>query len=151
MSHRRSSRTWIWAAVTLQGAGLAYDGIWHGLLHPGFEARTIQEMTTHLATVHLPIYVGALSVLVATGWALVAPRRWPGLPLTMAFAGALLSVTGEAWHAYGHLQLSTHTAPIAGSLSPIGLLVVAVALWREGRAERGRTAAAVDRERRRAA
>jgi hypothetical protein len=151
MRHSRSARTWIWAALALQAAGLAYDAIWHGLLHPGFEAGTLAEMTTHLATVHLPIYVGALSVLVATGWALVAPRRWPGLPLTMAFAGGLLSMIGEAWHAYSHLQLSTHTAPIAGSLSPVGLLVVAVALWREGRAERRRTAAAVDRERRRAA
>ena len=37
---RSDPRTWIWAALTLQLLGLAFDAVWHGLLNPDFEAVT---------------------------------------------------------------------------------------------------------------
>jgi hypothetical protein len=153
MRHRSNPRAWIWAAVALQVAGLVFDGVWHGLLNPGFEARTMEEMAAHLATVHLPIYIGALCVFLATGRALVESRRRPagGRTLPIAVAGALLSVTGEAWHAYTHLQLSTHGGPIAAGTSLLGLTIVVAAVWMDGRAERRRVARGLDREGRRAA
>jgi hypothetical protein len=134
-------------------AGLVYDAVWHGLLSPGFEATTVEEMAAHLATVHLPIYIGALSVLLATGWALVRSGRRPGASraLPAAFAGALLAVAGEAWHAYSHLQLSTHAGPIAAATSLLGLTIVVTALWLDGRAERRRAPGDIDRGQRRAA
>jgi hypothetical protein len=133
--------------------GLVFDGVWHGLLNPGFEARTVEEMVGHLATVHLPIYIGVLCVFLATGRALVEQWRRPaaGRALPIAFAGALLSVTGEAWHAYTHLQLSTHGGPIAAGTSLLGLMVVVIAVWTDGRAEHRRVAADLDRDERRAA
>jgi hypothetical protein len=138
--------------VLVQVAGLAFDVVWHGLIDPGFEARTVAEMARHLGTVHLPIYVGVVSVLLTTLWALVADRRrgTVGAALPVACAGAALATAGEAWHAYTHLQLETHGGPIAAGTSFLGLLVVVGALWLERR--RGRRGESQrDEERRRAA
>ena len=141
MRRRSDPRRWIWAALTLQFFGLAFDAVWHGLLNPDFEAVTVGQMVTHLSTVHLPIYIGVLSVLVSTAWALVDQKRRSktGGPLLVAFAGAVLSAAGEIWHAYTHLQLSTHSGAIAGSLSFVGFIVVVTALWLTGRGSRRNT------------
>ena len=95
-------------------------------------------MVRHLATVHLPLYVGVACVLVAT---LVALARSPGhavsgLALPIAVAGAVLSAGAEAWHGYSHLQMDTHTGPVAGTLSVVGFLVVAGATWSLSRRRR---------------
>jgi len=141
-TRRRSDpRTWIWAALTLQFFGLAFDAVWHGLLNPDFKAVTVGQMVTHLSTVHLPIYIGVLSVLVSTAWVLVDQMRRSkiGGALLVAFAGAVLSAAGEIWHAYTHLQLSTHSGAIGGSLSFVGFIVVVTALWLAGRGSRRNT------------
>lgn len=131
MWHRKTPRTWIWISLVVQIGGLAFDAIWHGLLNPGFEAVTVGQMVAHLSTVHLPIYIGVVAVLLSTGWALVDQLRRgkAGVALPMAFAGALVSTAGEAWHAYTHLQLSTHSGPIAAATAFLGLVVVVTALW----------------------
>jgi hypothetical protein len=100
-------------------------------LNPDFEATTVDQMVRHLTTVHLPIYIGVLSVLVTTAWALVDQIRRSkiGVTLPVAFAGALVSTAGEIWHAYSHLQLSTHSGPIAGITAVFGFIVVVTALW----------------------
>src|SRR5438034_1041476 len=36
----RTARGWIWAALALQALGLAFDGVWHGLISPGVEPTT---------------------------------------------------------------------------------------------------------------
>jgi hypothetical protein len=140
---------WVWFAVVIQVAGLAYDAVWHGLLHPGFEPATVEEMVRHLATVHLPIYIGVTSVFVTTAWALIV--RWrgsgPGVALPVAFVGALVALIGEAWHAYSHLQLSTHAGPIAGVTAVVGLATVVIAVWLAGRQTRRRAADATHRRR----
>ena len=135
---RSGPRTWIWAALALQLFGLVFDAIWHGLLNPDFEAVTIGEMVAHLSTVHLPIYIGVLSVLVTTAWALVEQMRRSkiGVALPIAFAGSLVSTAGEVWHAYTHLQLSTHSGAIAGITAIFGFIVVVTALWLEERHDR---------------
>jgi len=97
-------------------------------------------MVRHLGTVHLPLYIGAASVLVSTSRALMrqARRSAIGIAMPVAFAGAVLSTAAEAWHAYSHLRLDTHSAPIAGALSVIGFFVVVIAMslssgrWRRG-------------------
>src|SRR5262245_53375622 len=149
MPIRRASRISIWTALAIQLAGLLFDFAWHGL-HPSFEARTVPEMVHHLGTVHLPIYLGVLGVLATTVWALIDQlrRRKPvGVALPIAVAGALSSVTGEAWHAYTHLQLETHGGPIAAATSFAGFLVVVVALWLSGRRDRQRFADHIDQRR----
>jgi len=87
-------------------------------------------MVRHLGTVHLPLYIGAVSVLVSTSRALLRQirRSATGSALPVAVAGAMLSTAAEAWHAYAHLRLDTHSAPIAGVLSVIGFLVVVIAM-----------------------
>jgi hypothetical protein len=50
-------KRWLWAALALQFAGLAFDGLWHGLLRPGVEPTTFTDMLVHLGTVHLPLYL----------------------------------------------------------------------------------------------
>jgi uncharacterized membrane protein len=146
-------RKWIWTAVLAQVAGLAFDVVWHGVINPGFEAVTVGEMARHLSTVHLPIYIGAVSVLVTTVWALVADARRSavGIALPVACAGAVVSTAGEAWHAYSHLQLSTHGGPIAAFTSFLGLITVVGALWLERRQGRRRRGTEEVEERRRAA
>lgn len=146
---RRSIRAAIWTAVGLQGLGLAIDAIWHGLVNPGFEAETVAEMVRHLSTVHLTIYVGAVAVLISTGWALGdrIRRSARSIESLVAFTGALISAAGEAWHAYTHLQLSTHSGPLAAATSFFGLLVVVLATWLGGRRERRHARAGVERQR----
>jgi cytochrome bd-type quinol oxidase subunit 2 len=126
----RSARRWIWASLILQFLGYVLDATWHGLLNPGVEPKTTGEMARHLSTVHLPLYIGAASVLVATSRALLrrVRRSAAGIALPIAFAGAVLSATAEAWHAYSHLRLDTHSAPVAGTLSVVGFLVVVIAM-----------------------
>ena len=140
MRDARTARAWIWAALALQLAGLAFDGLWHGLLNPGVEPTTFPEMLRHLATVHLPLYLGVLSVFVTTGWALVERRNGS----TIAFTGALLSTAAEAWHASIHLRLSTRGGPIAEGVAMIGFVVVFTAVWVGGRQDRRRLAASRD-------
>jgi hypothetical protein len=60
---------------------------------------------------------------------------------------ALISTAGEAWHAYTHLQLSTHSGPIAGMTAIFGLVVVVTAIWLDGRRAQGRAAAHIDERR----
>jgi len=117
-------------SLILQFFGYVFDAIWHGLLSPGVEPTTAGEMVRHLGTVHLPLYIGAASVLVSTSRALVrqARRSASGIARPVAFAGAVLSAAAETWHAYSHLRLDTHTAPIAGGLSVVGFLMVVTAM-----------------------
>jgi hypothetical protein len=126
----RSARTWVWVSLILQFLGHVFDATWHGLLNPGFEPQTTGEMARHPSTVHLPLYIGAASVFVATSLALLRQvrRSATGVALPIAFAGAVLSAAVEAWHAYSHLRLDTHSAPVAGILSVIGFLVVVIAM-----------------------
>lgn len=132
-------RTWVWGALALQLAGYVFDVSWHAL-RPEAEPKTVEAMLRHLLTVHLPLYVGAASVLLATLVALVrASRRSTAPPaLAVAAGGAVVSAAAEAWHAASHLRLDTHTAPLAGILSVVGFLivVVAMALSRGRRAQR---------------
>ena len=88
-------------------------------------------MLAHLSTVHLPIYLGVLCVLVTTTLALLRQVKQGegGAALPIAVVGALISAAGESWHAYKHLQLSTHGGPLAASVSFFGFLVVVAALW----------------------
>jgi hypothetical protein len=147
----RSARTWIWASLGLQLLGYVFDAAWHGLLNHGTEPQPVGEMVWHLGTVHLPLYVGAASVLVSTSTALVrrAERAPIGVALPVAVAGAWLSAGAEAWHAYAHLRLDTHSAPIAGMLSFIGFLAAVLAMASARRA--GRRRASETSSRRRAA
>jgi predicted membrane protein len=126
----RSARRWVWVSLILQDLGYVFDAIWHGLLHPGVEPTSMSDMVRHLGTVHLPLYIGAASVLVSTSRALLRYiwRSAPGLALPIAVAGAVLSTAAEAWHAYAHLRLDTHSAPMAGTLSVIGFLVVVITM-----------------------
>ena len=143
----RSARRWVWVALILQAFGYVFDAIWHGLLHPGVEPTTMSDMVRHLGTVHLPLYIGAASVLVSTSRALWRQIRWSatGLALPIAVAGAVLSTAAEAWHAYAHLRLDTHSAPMAGILSVIGFLVVVITMSLS-RGERRRAAATTNAE-----
>ena len=143
----QAARSWISVMLTVQFVGYLFDAIWHGLLRPGAEPQTFDEMVRHLATVHLPLYVGAVGVLVTTGMALSQRRMKPAdasRALPIAFGGALLSTAAEAWHAYSHLQMDTHTGPIAGSLSFVGFLVAATAIWLARRPRRPRTQGTVN-------
>lgn len=135
-----SVRTWVWTSLVFQSIGYVFDAVWHGLLYPGIEPTTVGEMARHLGTVHLPLYIGAASVLVSTSRALFGQIRRPaiGIALPIACAGAVLSAAAEAWHAYSHLRLDTHGAPAAGILSVIGFLVVVIAMALSSRAQRPR-------------
>jgi hypothetical protein len=145
----RSARTWIWASLGLQLLGYVFDAAWHGLLNPGTEPQTVGEMFWHLGTVHLPLYVGAASVLVSMSTALVrrAGRAPIGVALPVAVAGAWLSAGAEAWHAYAHLRLDTHSAPIAGMLSFIGFLAAVLAMASARWARRRRASESSSRRR----
>jgi hypothetical protein len=83
-------------------------------------------------------------VLFATSRGLVRDLRRAGLGVAqpIAVAGSLLAAGAEAWHAYAHLRPDTHGAPIAGSLSVVGFLVVAITMAVSGRTRRRRTEAA---------
>ena len=144
----RDGHPWIWTALLVQFLGYLYDAAWHGLLNPGVEPSTTREMARHLATVHLPLYLGAAGVLLTTVIAFVrrSKRSAPGIPLLVAVVGAVVSAGAEAWHAHDHLRLDTHTAPIAGVLSVVGFLVVVIAMMRSGRG-RYRAASTLSRRR----
>jgi hypothetical protein len=145
-----AARSWITVMLIVQLVGYIFDALWHGLLRPGAEPQTFNEMVRHLATVHLPLYVGALGVLVTTAMALSPRRMRPAdvsLELPLAFAGALLSAAAEAWHAYSHLRMDTHVGPIAGSLSFVGFLVVVAVMWLDSRRRRSRAQRAPDQQR----
>ena len=131
-------RTWIWAALVLYWVGVAYDIAWHGVIQPGFEADTFDEMLQHLGTVHLPIYLGVAALVITTAWALVdqVRRGRRGVAAPLACVGGLLAAAGEGWHAYSHLQLTTHMGPVAFFVGFIGMLLVLGALIAGGRAER---------------
>jgi len=143
----RSALTWIWIALGVQFAGYVFDAVWHGLIAPGVEPATVGAMIHHLATVHVPLYIGAACVVVATVAALArTPRR--GIALPVASVGAVVSAGAEGWHAASHLRLDTHHAPVAGVLSFVGFLVVVVAMSLSSWAERRRAAAATSDDRR---
>ena len=149
--NRADPRTWIWIFVVVQVAGLAFDALWHGVLRREFEGESFGEMARHLMTVHLPLYIGVLGLLVSAAWALVArvKRSKAGIALPLAVAGAIVQTIGEAWHAYAHLELRPN--PLPELLGFIGLLVVIAAMLVSRRAEhpRSATAPAPDAERRR--
>src|SRR2546429_9301591 len=96
MSRRRQSRMLIWTALGVQLAGLIVDLVWH-VLHSDFEATTTEQMLVHLGTVHIPIYVGVLCVVLTTAWALIdqARRRPIGPAFPVALVGAFISLPGE--------------------------------------------------------
>ena len=134
--------------LVVQCAGYVFDALWHGLLQRGVEPQTFPDMLRHLATVHLPLYVGAFGVLVTTGLALARHRMRPaqsGRSLAIAFGGAVLSATGEGWHAVAHLQMDTGAAPLAGTLSFVGFLIVVAAMGYETRQRRRRAQVASHR------
>src|SRR4029434_3375425 len=118
MSRRKKSRMVIWTALGIQFGGQIIDVIWHAL-HPNFKAITTEEMLVHLGTIHIPIYVGVLCVLLATAWALIDQARRPpiGAAFPVAFLGALISAAGELWHAYLHLHLDARGGPVAAAIS----------------------------------
>ena len=130
-------RSWIWVALIVQWIGWIYDAAWHELISPHFEATTRPEMMRHLRTIHVPLYIGVALTLLATAWALIdhVRRREHGMAIPIAFAGAVIQVVGESWHAYSHLHLNPHIAPITYSLSFIGMLIVVGALVFGGRPE----------------
>jgi len=134
----KNPRSWIWVALIIQWIGWAYDAAWHELISPQFEATTRPEMVHHLRTIHLPLYIGVALTLLATAWALIdhVRRREHGMAIPIAFAGAVIQVVGESWHAYSHLQLSTHVAPLTYSVSFVGMLIVLGALIFGGRPAR---------------
>jgi len=145
----RASRGWIWGALVVQFLGYVFDALWHGALNPGLEPTTVSDMARHLGTVHLPLYIGAASVLVSTSAALLRQirRSGPGIALSIACAGAVLSAGAEAWHAFSHLRLDTHTAPLAGILSVVGFIAVVAAMSLSSGPQHGRTAEAPDERR----
>jgi uncharacterized BrkB/YihY/UPF0761 family membrane protein len=148
MSRRKKSRMLVWTALGVQLAGLIIDIVWHAL-HSGFAPTTTEEMLVHLGTVHIPIYVGVLCVLLTTAWALIDQARRPpiGAAFPVAFVGALISAAGEAWHAYTHLRLDTHSGPIAAGTSFMGFLIVVAAMWTSARRDRRRASADIDQRR----
>jgi len=52
-------------------------------------------------------------------------------------------VGAEAWHAYSHLRLDTHSAPVAGTLSVLGFVMVVIGIsvssWQQQRRAAGTT------------
>jgi hypothetical protein len=129
----RSWRAWVWTCLVVQVAGVAVDAVWHGLLHSQFEPQTTAEMLRHLLSVHLLLYLAVLGLCVVTAWALFGQPRRPraGLALPVAFAGALLQLEGEIWHAYVHLRLQP--SPLPELVSFVGLAVVIGATIAAGR------------------
>jgi hypothetical protein len=46
------------ACALVEILGFSFEAVWHGVLRPDFEATTARAMAAHLATVHLPLYLG---------------------------------------------------------------------------------------------
>jgi hypothetical protein len=118
----------VWLCLALQLLGYVIDVLWHGWIRAGVEPATVGEMARHLATVHLVLYVGAVAVVVSLASLVARERSSTGVAVPIALAGAVLSASAEAWHAYSHLQMDTRHAPIAGSLSFLGFLTAVVAM-----------------------
>jgi hypothetical protein len=133
---RNNPRTWIWIFVIVEFVGLAVDALWHGVLHRDFDPGTSPEMVRHLATVHLPLYIGVLGLLGSTTWALLArvKRGKAGIALPLAVMGAAGQTVGEAWHAYSHLTLRPN--PLPELVGFAGLLTVIVSMLGSRRALR---------------
>jgi hypothetical protein len=124
----------------VQLIGLGIDAAWHGALSRGVEPETLAEMLRHLATVHLPLYIGVLGLFVTAIWAAADPARRAeaGLALPLIVAGATVQLAGEVWHAYSHLVFRPNPFPeLAGFL---GLVVVIGATIVAGRGGRGAAA-----------
>src|SRR5436309_646811 len=94
MSRRKTARILIGTAFGVQLAGLIVDIVWHAL-HSDFAAATTEQMLVHLGTVHMPIYVGVVCVVLTTAWALIDQARRPpiGAAFPVAFVGALISAS----------------------------------------------------------
>ena len=123
-TRREAWRRWIWTFVVVQLIELGLDAVWHGALSRGVEPETFAEMVRHLATVHLPLYIGVLGLFVSAIWAAADPgqRAETGLALPLIVAGATVQLAGEVWHAYSHLTFRPNPFPeLAGF---IGLVVV---------------------------
>ena len=124
-------RRWIWIFVVVQLVGLVTDAAWHGLLSRGVEPETLAEMVGHLATVHLPLYIGVLGLFVTAIWAAADPgrRAAAGLALPLVVAGATVQLAGEVWHAYSHLTFRPNPFPelagFLGLVAVIGATIVA--------------------------
>ena len=113
----RSARRWVLVSLILQALGYVFDAVWHGLLRPGAEPTTVGDMVRHLSTVHLLLYLGAVSVLVSTSRALLRQIRRGaiGLALPIAVAGAVLVATAAP-------ACSDGTQSSAGSgITPFGM------------------------------
>jgi hypothetical protein len=126
-------RFWIWTFVIVQLVGLAVDGFWHGLLHPGFEPQTFGEMVRHLLKVHLLLYIGVVGLLVCTTWALLAKASQSGITPApvLAASGAAVQTAGEVWHAYSHLAMRPN--PIPEIVGFVGLVLAIIASLASGR------------------
>jgi lipopolysaccharide export LptBFGC system permease protein LptF len=146
MTTADGTRTWVWISLLVQGLGYAFDALWHGTLRPGAEPATYEAMLRHLLRVHLPLYVGAASLLIATATLLTRRRHGARVAARVAFAGAVLSVGAEVWHAASHLQLDTHAGPVAGTLSFVGF-VIALGAMVFSRRRRRRDAVDASRDR----
>src|SRR5262249_24248270 len=127
-----------WASLALQAVGFAIDAVWHGALHPDFEAPARAEMLAHLASVHAVFLVGILALVASTAWGLwVAVRRSGDVP---EFAVAFAATLGQAPVLSGNRHQS-HGPPISWAMIVGGPLVVAVTLWVSRARRRGRTSA----------
>ena len=129
--------------LALEILGYAIDAVWHGLVNPRFEPTSVGDMALHLATVHLPLYLGVAgfftSIAIAAGR---RARRGAASPTWwVALAGATIQVIGESWHAYTHLRLAPDAA-VPGVLSLVGFVIAVAALgvaWRRRTAVASRT------------
>ena len=132
----RAWRRWIWTFVIVQLIGLGLDAVWHGALSRGVEPETLGAMVRHLATVHLPLYIGVLGLFVTAIWAAADPgrRAAAGLTLPLVVVGATVQLAGEIWHAYSHLTFRPNPFPELAGL--LGLVVVIGATIVAGRARR---------------
>src|SRR5947199_4709467 len=113
MSRRKTARILIGTAFGVQLAGLIVDIVWHAL-HSDFAAATTEQMLVHLGTVHMPIYVGVVCVVLTTAWALIDQARRPpiGAAFPVAFVGALISEAGGGRRACMHRQRDSSDVPI---------------------------------------
>ena len=115
-------------SIGVQVAGFVIDAIWHGILSGGAEPATTAGMAIHLATIHLVFYIGVLGLFASLLRLFLdhGPRGLGGGALMVAFAGSVVQVIGETWHAVSHLRLRATPTP---ELVAYGGLVVAVAAF----------------------
>ena len=144
-------RRWIWTFVVVQLIGLGIDAAWHGALSPGVEPETFAEMVRHLATVHLPLYIGVLGLFVTAIWAAADPARRAdaGLALPLIVAGATVQLAGEVWHAYSHLAFRPNPFPeLAGFLGLVVVIGATIVAGRGAPAASGARSGSADRDHR---